>query len=82
MTNNNQMTVINGSGNGRCSVMNGWVDLQLVQARVRGTELADEAQSARLAKSAGRRDAAAPTLRVRFEAAVAAWRQPGRAAAA
>ena len=71
-----------GNGRGTVTSMNGWVEMQLVQARSRSEALAGEARSERLARLAGRDRRTAPSLRVRFDAAVAAWKQPGKVAAA
>ena len=78
MTNNSQMTVAGSGfdrtmGNGRDTVMgmNGWVDIQLAHARERLGRIARQ-----------RAGADAPSLRVRFGAAVAAWKQPGKVSAA
>jgi hypothetical protein len=90
MANNSQMTITNmGSGrtlgNGRGTVMgmNSWVDIQLTQARAQGESLAREARSERLARIARRQaGGGAPSLRIRFGAAVAAWKRPGNVSAA
>ena len=90
MTNNRQMTVAwsgfdRTMGNGRDTVMgmNGWVDIQLAHARAQIETLAGEARAERLGRIARQRAGAdTPSLRVRFGAAVAAWKQPGKVSAA
>ena len=85
MTNKRQTTMnmaTTMAGTGRDETMNSWVEMRMTEVRARGRELAEDARATRLARLATPdRVDSQPTLRVRLEAAVAAWKQPGRLAA-